>query len=158
MLGLFFNYPTIWRSFAPKTPSKVVIFDQNKVKYLGALIDIFDHCCLALKCCTQTNWTIADKMRTSFELGSQIHTWRINFGDWFRAPVSTIAKHWEARFGLARCGSRLSCTTPRIWTLLLFVRFLCVSDVVKRDLSFISSILSSPEGSGPVFYGHRRVL
>ena len=46
-MGLFFNYPTIWRSFALKTPSKVVIFDQNKVKYLGALIDIFDHCCLA---------------------------------------------------------------------------------------------------------------
>ena len=46
-MGLFFNYPTIWRSFAPKTPSKVVIFDQNKVKYLGALIGIFDPCCLA---------------------------------------------------------------------------------------------------------------
>ena len=36
-MGLFFNYPTIWRSFALKTPSKLVIFDQNKVKYLGAL-------------------------------------------------------------------------------------------------------------------------
>ena len=36
-------------------------------------------------------------------------------------------------------------------------RGLCVSDVVKRDLSFISSILSSPEGSGPLVYGPRRV-
>ena len=33
----------------------------------------------------------------------------------------------------------------------------CIPDVVERDLSFISSILSSPEGSGPVFYGPRRV-
>ena len=34
----------------------------------------------------------------------------------------------------------------------------CIPDVVERDLSFISSILSSPEGSGPVFYGHQRVF
>ena len=46
-MGLFFNYPTIWRSFALKTPSKVVIFDQNKIKYLGDLIDVFYPCCLA---------------------------------------------------------------------------------------------------------------
>ena len=71
-MGLFFNYPTIWRSFALKTPSKVVIFDQNKVKYLGALIDIFDHCCLALKYCIQTNSTLADTMRTVLGRGRAI--------------------------------------------------------------------------------------
>ena len=138
-MGLFFNYPTIWRSFAPKTPSKVITFDQNKVKYLGALIDIFDHCCLALKCCTQTNWTIADKMRTSFELGSQIHTWRINFGDWFRAPVSTIAKHWEARFGLARL-SLLRSVESRI---LISVRLNHMCRVFRMLWSAISALFLS---------------
>ena len=34
----------------------------------------------------------------------------------------------------------------------------CLPDVVEFDLSFISSILSSPEGSGPVFYGPQRVF
>ena len=34
----------------------------------------------------------------------------------------------------------------------------CRPDVVECDLSFTSSILSSPEGFGPVFYGPQRVF
>ena len=54
---------------------------------------------------------------------------------------------------------RLSCqgTKPRISILMRLNRGLCVSDVVKRDLSCISIISSSPEGSELVIYGLRRV-
>ena len=92
-----------------------------------------------LKYGTQTNWTIADKMRTSFERGSQIHRWRINFGDWFRAPVSTITKHWEARFGLARL-SLLRSVESRI---LIFVRLSHLSRVFRMLWSAISALFLS---------------
>ena len=92
-----------------------------------------------LKYCIQTNWTIADKMRTSFERGSQIHTWRINFGEWFRVPVSTITKHWEARFGLARL-SLLRSVESRI---LICVRLSHMSRVFRMLWSAISALFLS---------------
>ena len=49
-------------------------------------------------------------------------------------------------------------TKPRISILMRLNRGLCVSDVVERDLSFISSIFSPPNSSGRPRYGPQRVF
>ena len=66
-----------------------------------------------------------------------------------RLPVYSMSNHWEGRFGLARLSFNVAERGVADFDLCSFESHVPrVPDVVKRDLSFISIILSSPSSSG----------
>ena len=54
------------------------------------------------KQCIQTKSNLADTMRTTPELIAAIRPWGSNLDVDSRAPVSSMAEHWEAWSGLGR--------------------------------------------------------
>ena len=71
------------------------------------------------------------------------------FQEWPRLILYSSSNQWEARFGLARCGCcHVRTRDLEFGCLYIYIAANAFSDVVKRCLSFISTLFPAPRAVG----------